>query len=234
MVLNVRDVLSGRRLRCQIRPFFGMGPVREALMTLQFTIELILVLAAVLLLARDLHRAWLDQLRRPLTLLIAALVTVLLAGALGGHAHPNPWWLVVPGVILVWEVRRGWRQTPRCHLWEAGVGAFAASLLLAVVGLDLDGGSVATALLATSVAAGIVGVDLLWRSRRREPRPWRIDDGSHYERRSVQRPRAKDVAIPAILKAGMPNPAFESGRTDKQRTSGPRLLRRAAQRERQP
>jgi hypothetical protein len=35
----------------------------------------------------------------------------------------------------------------------------------------------------------LVGVGLLWRSRRREPQPWRIDDRSHYERRAAQRPR---------------------------------------------
>jgi len=158
-------------------------------MTLQSVIELLLAFAAVLLLARDLRRAWLDPLQRPSTLLMATLVTILLAGTLGGRAHPSPWWLVVPAVILGWEVRRGWRQTPRCHLWEAGVGAFAASLPLAAIGLALEGRSAATALLAASVAAGIVGVGLLWRSRRREPRPWRIDDRSHYERRSVQRPK---------------------------------------------
>ena len=158
-------------------------------MTAQSTIELVLALAAVLLLARDLHRTWLDQLRRPVTLLIAVLVTVLFVGTLGGRDHPSPWWLVVPGAILAWEVGRGWRRTPRCHLWEAGVGAFGASLLLAAVGLDVEEGTLAAALLAACVAAGIVGVDLTWRSRRREPRPWRIDDGSHYERRTLQRPK---------------------------------------------
>jgi hypothetical protein len=159
-------------------------------MTLQSTIELVLALAAVLLLARDLHRASLDRLQRPSTLLIAALVTILLAGTLGGRANPSPWWLALPGVILVWEVGRGWRQTPRCHLWEAGVGAFAATLLCAAVGLALDEGSMATALLAVSVVAGTAGVGLLWLSRRREPRPWRIDDRSHYERRSVERSKS--------------------------------------------
>jgi hypothetical protein len=156
-------------------------------MTLQGTIGPVLALAAVLLLARDLRRTWLDQLKRPSTLLMAALVVTLLAGTLGNRAHPSPWWLVVPGVILIWEVRRGWRLAPRCHLWEEGVGAFAASLLLAAVGLALGGGGVATALLAAAIAAGLVGVGLMWRSRRREPRPWRVDDRSHYERRSVQR-----------------------------------------------
>jgi len=158
-------------------------------MTLQDTIGLVLALAAVLLLARDLRRTWLDQLKRPSTLLMAALIAILLAGTLGDRAHPSPWWLVVPGVILFWEVRRGWRLTPRCHLWEEGVGAFAASLLLAAVGLALSGGGVATALRAAAVAAGLIGIGLMWRSHRREPPPWRIDDRSHYERRSVQRPK---------------------------------------------
>jgi hypothetical protein len=112
-----------------------------------------------------------------------------LAGTLGGRAQPSSWWLVVPGVILVWEVLRGWRLAPRCHLWEEGVGAFAVSFLLAAVGLALDEGGVATTLLAASVASGLVGVGLMWRSRRREPRPWRIDDRSHYERRSLERPK---------------------------------------------
>src|SRR6266853_771024 len=58
-------------------------------MTLQSVIEVILALAAVLLLARDLRRAWLDRLRRPITLLIAALVAVLLVGMLGGRAQPR-------------------------------------------------------------------------------------------------------------------------------------------------
>ena len=158
-------------------------------MTLQYTIGLVLALAAVLLLVRDLRRTWLDQLKRPSTLMMAVLVATLLVGTLGDRAHPSPWWLVVPGVILVWEVRRGWRLTPRCHLWEGGVGAFAAAVLLAAVGLGLGGGGLATALLAASVVAGLVGVGLMLRSRRREPLPWRIDDRSHYERRSVQRPK---------------------------------------------
>jgi len=161
----------------------------ETGMTLQSAIEVILALAAVLLLARDLHRAWLDRLRRPITLLIAALVAVLLVGMLGGRAQPSPWWLVLPGVILAWEVARGWRRTPRCHLWEAGVGAFVASLALAVAGLGLGEGNVATVLLGAAIAAAILGLGLLWQSRRREPRPWRVDDASHYERRSVDRPK---------------------------------------------
>ena len=162
----------------------------ETGMTLQSVIELVLALAAVLLLARDLRRAWLDRLRRPVTLLIAALVAVLLVGMLGGRAQPRPWWLVLPGGILAWEVGRGWRRTPRCHLWEAGVAAFTASLALAVAGLGLGEGSVATALLGASIAAAILGLGLLWQSGRREPRPWRVDDASHYERRSAERPKS--------------------------------------------
>ena len=157
-------------------------------MTLQSMVESILAFSAILLLVRDVHRAWLDQLRRPMTLLAGALVGVLLVGTFGGRPHPNPWWLLLPGVILLWEIGRGWRLTPRCHLWEAAVGAFAASLLLAIVGLGLDGGRIATALLAISIAASILGLGLLWQSRRWEPRPWRVGDVSHYERREDQRP----------------------------------------------
>jgi hypothetical protein len=156
-------------------------------MSMQSAVEILLALAAVLLLVRDLRRAWLDRLRRPLTLLVAALVTVLLVGTLGGRTHPNPWWLVLPAVILIWEVGRGWRRTPRSHIWEAGVGAFAASLLLAVVGLDLDAGIAATALLAASAATSILALGLLWLSRRREPQSWRVGDAAHYERRASQR-----------------------------------------------
>ena len=156
-------------------------------MSMQSAVEILLALAAVLLLVRDLRRAWLDRLRRPLTLLVAALVTVLLVGTLGGRTQPNPWWLVLPAVILVWEVGRGWRRTPRCHIWEAGIGVFAASLLLAVAGLDLDAGIAATAFLAASAVTSILALGLLWLSRRREPQPWRIHDAMHYERRASQR-----------------------------------------------
>jgi hypothetical protein len=151
--------------------------------------EIILALGAVLLLARDLHRTWLDQSRRPVTLLIAALIAGLLIGALGGRTHPSPWWLVLPGSVLAWEVGRGWRRAPRCHLWEAGVGAFGASLLLAAVGFGVGGGRIAATLLTTAAGAAVVGVGLLWRSRRQEPHPWRVGDPSHYERRVAQRKR---------------------------------------------
>ncbi len=159
-------------------------------MTLQSVIELVLAGGAVLLLARDMRRAWLDQLRRPITLLMAALITALLLGAAGGPPYPSPWWLVLPASVLAWEVGRGWRRAPCCHLWEAGVGAFAVSFLLAAVGLGLAVASVATALLVTAAGAAAVGAGLLWRSGRREPRPWRSEDVSHYERRLAQRPKS--------------------------------------------
>lgn len=155
--------------------------------TLRGVVELILALGALLLLARDVYRAWLDDLRRPVTLLAAALVGALLLGAFGGRPYPSPWWLVLPGSILAWEVARGWRRAPRCHLWEAGIGAFAASLLMAAIGFRVAGGSLgATFLVATTVVAG-VGACLLWWSHLREPHPWRLGDTSHYERRFGQR-----------------------------------------------
>jgi hypothetical protein len=158
-------------------------------MTLRAVTELILSLGAVLLLTRDLHRTWVDQLRRPVTLLVATLVAVVLIGAVGGRPHPSPWWLILPGAVLAWEVARGWHRAPRCHLREAGVGAFGASLLLAAVGLSLRGGSIASALLAAAAVATGVGVGLVWRSRRQESRPWRRGDTSHYERRMAGRER---------------------------------------------
>lgn len=154
-------------------------------MSLQSLVELVLAVGAVLLLARDLRRAWLDQLRRPVTLLMAALIAALLIGINGARPHPSPWWLLLPGVILLWELGRGWRRAPRCHLWEAGMGAFALSLLLA--GLGLAGESVQAALVAASIGSAAVGAGLLWRSYRREPRPWRAGDAGHYERRLTPR-----------------------------------------------
>lgn len=159
-------------------------------MTLQSSTELILALGAGLLLARDMRRAWLDQLRRPVTLLVTALVAVLLIAAFGGRSHPSPWWLMLPGSVLAWEVARGWRRAPRCHLWEAGVGAFGASLLLTAVGFGVGGGSISAVLLTAAAGAAGVGTGLLWRSRRREPRPWRAGDPSHYERRATARTAA--------------------------------------------
>ena len=157
-------------------------------MSLQSGVELALAAAALALLARDLYRAWRDKLRRPMTLLVAGLMVVLLAGIVGGREHPHPWWLAVPAAILGWEVARGWRRTPRCHLWEAGVGAFALGLAFAALGLTVQ-----SMLLIPAVAASIVGFALLWLSHRREPRPWRANDASHYERRTVPRPKAPDA-----------------------------------------
>ena len=156
-------------------------------MSLQIAVELVLAAGAAFLLARDLRRAWRDPLRRPVTLLVAALVAALLIGALGGQSYPSPWWLLVPGAILVWEVARGWRVVPRCHLREAGVGAFAVGLVLAAFGLGTSAGSSAIALLAAAGAAGVAALTLFWLSHRREPRPWRADDIKHYERRSMPR-----------------------------------------------
>ena len=156
-------------------------------MTLPTVTEVILALGAVLLLARDLHRAWFDRLRRPITLLVAALVAALLIGAAGGRPHPSPWWLLLPGSVLAWEVARGWRRAPRSHLWEAGLGAFAASLLFGAIGLGATSESMAAALIAIGAVAAGVGGGLLWRSRQREPHPWRAGDRSRYERRVAQR-----------------------------------------------
>jgi len=158
-------------------------------MTPQSEIELFLAVAAVLLLGRDLRRAWRDRLRRPISLLVATLVAALLIGALAGHPHPSPWWLLLPVGVLAWEVGRGWRQTPRCHLWEAGVAAFGTSLLFAAVALAVNEKGVTTTLLAVAAMGAILGLGLLRRSRRSEPRPWRIGDPDHYERRGVQRRR---------------------------------------------
>jgi hypothetical protein len=156
--------------------------------SLQWAVELALAAAALALLGRDLYRAWRDEQRRPMTLLAAGLMVVLLAGVLGGREHPHPWWLAVPAAILGWEVARGWRRTPRCHLWEGGVGAFALGLVLGALGLTVH-----SVLLVPAVAASIAGFVLLWLSRRREPRPWRADDASHYERRAAPRVDASDA-----------------------------------------
>jgi hypothetical protein len=44
-------------------------------------------------------------------------------------------------------------------------------------------------LLAMAGAMGLAAVVLFVLSHRREPRPWRADDVSHYERRAIQRPK---------------------------------------------
>jgi hypothetical protein len=158
-------------------------------MNLQIWVELILAVGAAALLARDLRRAWRDPLRRPVTLLMASLVAALLIGVIGGQSHPSPWWLLIPGGVLVWEVVRGWRVVPRCHLREAGIGTFAAGLVLAAFGLGMYEESVSTVLLAAAALMGAAALGLLWLSQRREPRPWRADDVKHYERRASERPK---------------------------------------------
>ena len=156
-------------------------------MTLQSVVELILALGVSGLLLRDVRRAWGDRLRRPVTLLAAGLIAALLIGAGGGRSHPEPWWLLLLAALLAWEAIRGWREAPRCHLWEAGAGGFAVSLVLAALGLGLGDGSTATLLLSTAILLGLLSVGLLWRSHRREPRPARADDVGHYERRAIPR-----------------------------------------------
>jgi hypothetical protein len=155
--------------------------------SLQIAVELVLAAGAAFLLARDLRRTWRDPLRRPVSMLMAAVMAALIVGVIVGESHPSPWWLLVPGGVLVWEVARGWRVVPRCHLREAGVGAFAVGLVLAAFGLGTSAGSTAVALFAAAGAAGVAALTLFWLSHRREPRPWRADDIKHYERRSMPR-----------------------------------------------
>lgn len=150
-------------------------------------IELGLALGALVLLARDVQRARRDHHRRPITVFMAGLMTVVLSGALGGSPHPDPGWLILPGSILAWEAARGWRLAPNSRRWEAGVAAFALGVLLAMIALSLTSGDVAWALLGSALGTGLVGALLLWRSRRIEPRAWRANDSSHYERRSHPR-----------------------------------------------
>lgn len=158
-------------------------------MKAQLAVEIVLALAVVLLFARDLHRTWLDQLRRPISLLMPALMAMIFLGAVGGRPYPSPWWLALPGGILAWELVRGWRRVPRSHLHEAADGAFAVSLLLYGLGLIGPSGTVATVLLTAAAGFAFLGLALLWRAARREPSPARSDDASHYERRSGERPR---------------------------------------------
>ena len=159
------------------------------MLTLQAAVEVILAAGAAFLLARDLRRAWRDPLRRPVTLLAAALMAALLIGVIVGGSHPNPWWLLVPGGVLAWEVVRGWRVVPRCHVREAGIGAFALGLVLAAFGLSMYEDSVSAELLAAAALRGAAALGLFWLSHRREPRPWRAGDIKHYERRASERPK---------------------------------------------
>lgn len=155
----------------------------------QWIVGIVLALAAVALLARDLRRAGNDPLRRPVTLFMASLVVVVLAGTFGARRLPNPWWLLLPAGVLAWEAARGWTQLPRCRLREGAMAAWALGLALAAVALA-TGGAMVAPLLGAAAAAFAAGIFLLWRSRAREPRPWRSADRERYERREAQRPRA--------------------------------------------
>lgn len=154
-------------------------------MPLPSAIEILLAVCALFLLGRDLWRTWRDPLKRPITLFVAAAIAVLLIGTVAGRSHPHPWWLVLPAAVLAWEFARGWRRTPRCHLWEGGVGLFAASLVMAAVGLGFE--ALGAPMLSLSALAALAGIGLLGRSRHTEPRPWRADDRDHYERRQIAR-----------------------------------------------
>jgi hypothetical protein len=160
-------------------------------MAAESVIEVLLAVAAIALLGRDLRRAWRDPWRRPISLLVAAFIAALLVGTVTGRAHPDPWWLALPAAVLAWEVVRGWRRVPSCHLWEAGIATFAGGLVLALIGLQ--GGPLAAPLLAAVGVAVILGVVLLWQSRWREPRPWRAGDPNHYERRQKVRGPANEI-----------------------------------------
>ena len=155
----------------------------------QWIVGVVLALAAVALLARDLRRAGNDPQRRPVTLFMASLVVVVLAGTFGARRLPDPWWLLLPAGVLAWEAARGWRQLPRCRLRESGMAAWALGLALAAAGLAMAG-PLAAPLLGAAAAAFGAGAFLIWRSRGREPRPWRSGDREHYERREGQRPPA--------------------------------------------
>ena len=156
-------------------------------MMLKLALGVVLAAAALALLARDLRRAWRDEQRRPVTLLAAVVIVVVLLSTLGSLRLPSPWWLALPAAVLAWEAVRGWRRTPRSRLWEAGMAAFAAALVLGAAGLAPAGDGAESVLLSLAAAAGAGGVALLWASRRREPAPWRTSDPARYERRAQER-----------------------------------------------
>jgi len=156
-------------------------------MTLQLLLEIVLAVTAVAFLARDSYRTWVDQLRRPVTLLLWAFLTAIFLGAIGSPPHPSPWWFALPAGVLAWEAWRGWRRAPRCHLREGGLGALAAALLLYVLSLAAVPAWLAPVVLSLAAGLALIGAGLLMRSRRREPRPWRRDDQTHYDRRTGSR-----------------------------------------------
>lgn len=158
-------------------------------MTLQQFVEIVLAGVALVLFGRGACRTWFDRSRRPITLLLWAFLTAVLAGTVGGLPHPRPWLFVLPAAILGWEAYRGWARAPRCRLREAGLGWLAAALLAWVLTLSLaPWGPYALAGLSLASALALVGAGLLLQARRREPSPWRPSDWVHYERRATPRP----------------------------------------------
>ena len=90
-------------------------------------------------------------------------------------------------------------STVRQSAWAyplANVGHILALTLfagaVAVMDLRLLGAfrtTVPAAVVRPARTVAMLGLGLLWRSRRSEPRPWRADDRNHYERRSAPRER---------------------------------------------
>jgi hypothetical protein len=172
-------------------------------MTVQHFVEATLATAALVLLGHGVYRTWLDQLRRPITLLLWAFLTAIFAGVIGSPPHPRAWWFALPAAVLVWEALRGWTRAPRCHFREGGLAALAAALVCYVLTLSLAAwGLFALGGLSLAIALALVGAGLLLRARHREPSPWRPDDWTHYERRATPRspqvdgPRPPDEAQP--------------------------------------
>lgn len=170
----------------------------ESTVTLQLFLEVTLASVAIVLLGRGVYRTWLDQLRRPITLLVWAFLTAILAGAVGGPPHPSPWWFALPAGILIWETVRGWTRVPRCHLREAALGALAAALICYIITVALaPWGALAVGGLSLAVGLALVGAGLLLRARHREPFPWRPADWLHYERRTSSRADGSSGSTPS-------------------------------------
>lgn len=154
----------------------------------QLLLEILFAATALVLLGYGIYRTWLDQLRRPITLLLWAFLTAIFAGVIGSPPHPRAWWFALPAGVLAWEAVRGWTRAPRCHLRESGLAALAAALVTYVLTLFLPAwGPLALGGLSLAVALALVGLGLLIRSHRREPSPGRPGDGTHYERRGAPR-----------------------------------------------
>lgn len=158
-------------------------------MTPQLLIELVLAAAALGLLVHGAIRTWRDPYRRPIALFLWAVLTAILAGVVGGAPHPEPLALLLPLIILVWEVTRGWKRSPRCHIRESAFGVLALALLAYIAAMVFPGWTRYTVGgLSIATLLAIVSVILLVASRFREPRPWLLTDWTHYERRSSPRP----------------------------------------------